>query len=1050
MGVEGLQGFVERSDIGVILDLQLEGRYVATNRASNEIVLDGSGLLRRLYKGHLDWVRGGQFEAFRDFTAEFVNLLKDCGFTVTVIFDGAVEQAKRRVWLSRRRQEAKLVQRIFQHIVDQNDAGECEPPPRSLWLTPISATWALRKAFSYAGVKVLTSVGEADREIAEYCITNNCYGVLGLDSDFVIFNIPRYLLLNTLVLKRSKKPTVMCVERTRLLEGLSLKANHMPVLASLVGNDFVPRPKLAAFHRMLLGKPYYSKNEPLPPTKDIVPLVIQYLSDKPDDLELVIENEPLLRGSLVDYIRQSVKQYSLTHIPESISMKHVPSPLQEPKIWNQILHKHRNSMIYHHTLSILSTRLINLGVVIENPKSVPSWKVCSDLMRRIYGIVLGDQNKASLNSTLGSNSSSPEKITASTASASANSPQSGAFPSTPDNAALPDSPLRSIDGDSIIVEDEIGEDSLVDEVLEEHDDDGGDFDVDGAPLEEDELELFDDDDEEEYHFDDQIDEMVVREWVWYYGKEIGTPDIGQPIYEFNGRPLPSYASVLQMTQRQQLQTFLFMMDCKDINFYSLIKIYNMPEVMVLVCAALRYIANHPEMHNLQLFELDALLAQALWQSMKPPGRRPLTHTRAQSIDPNAIHIGSVFLRVMFTTCFLNEVCCSPLQVQGPWQYYDGIVFHRFYFHAKTNARMQRFCGRDPQVQKLFLILRKLIVKNTRHGIFVSNGSFQQSSIQKPLQMDKASPSRYQQSPGRINRTPPVSGKKFPSPQSSYTPPKYQQSPRQAMESPGDRYRESAPSFKRTPPVSKQGSSPVARFTSSPPQKNIHSHYQPRKPSSPHASKSYPYTPDAQKGRHVEERDKKQDVDPSTVDPAIVVSVRSVSSTTHSLPATTAAHSSDTRKGEYAPSGDQYQSLPIQSQPLSMYATSATSSSTAVHSDASLLSSQYTWHSDASQWDNAAVMDQHEPLVGFCSRCGQSNHPTDECPGLQSSSNGQSNAPCAFFARGYCKRGAKCWYRHDTTEASYVYGYPQQQQQYVDDSLLQHLQQLTLYGHYYPQ
>lgn len=45
-------------------------------------------------------------------------------------------------------------------------------------------------------VPLFQSWFEADLELAHYCKKNNCFAVLGRDSDFFIMDIPRYISLN--------------------------------------------------------------------------------------------------------------------------------------------------------------------------------------------------------------------------------------------------------------------------------------------------------------------------------------------------------------------------------------------------------------------------------------------------------------------------------------------------------------------------------------------------------------------------------------------------------------------------------------------------------------------------------------------------------------------------------------------------------------------------------------------------------------------------------------------------------------------------------------
>lgn len=114
MGISGLTAFVEGRGATRNIDLMAQGRAIAREREklasdpenasvlpSNEIVVDGNGLLRRLYSPHIDWCRGGQFERLKDEVKSFVEKFSRAGWQLTVIFDGQVEAEKRKVCWAR-------------------------------------------------------------------------------------------------------------------------------------------------------------------------------------------------------------------------------------------------------------------------------------------------------------------------------------------------------------------------------------------------------------------------------------------------------------------------------------------------------------------------------------------------------------------------------------------------------------------------------------------------------------------------------------------------------------------------------------------------------------------------------------------------------------------------------------------------------------------------------------------------------------------------------------------------------------------------------------
>jgi hypothetical protein len=249
MGISGLTAFIEGRKATRPIDLTAEGRRLKFEREkaaangtlppSNEIVLDGNGLMRRLYAPNIDWCRGGQFERLLAEVRLFVDKFVRAGFRLTVIFDGQIEASKRKVWISRRMAESRRAEQIMDHIAAQErlPPHKQELPLRKLWFSPISTTRAIPNAFRDAGCEVLFSLSEADREVADYAITHQCYAVLGDDSDYLAFDLERVLSIRDLkgmrtsVLDRKAKQAIFP----------GLEPSYWPLLATLAGNDYGTR-----------------------------------------------------------------------------------------------------------------------------------------------------------------------------------------------------------------------------------------------------------------------------------------------------------------------------------------------------------------------------------------------------------------------------------------------------------------------------------------------------------------------------------------------------------------------------------------------------------------------------------------------------------------------------------------------------------------------------------------------------------------------------------------------------------------------------------------
>lgn len=176
---------------------------------------------------------------------QFVRAFESHGLKLVVFLDGGVDAAKLAEWQSRRAKELQKVERVVNHL------QKGEEPPSSVWMPPPNISKAVGGCFSQHGVAVYYTAGEADRELASYCVSNSCAAVLAKDSDFFVLPVCAYLNLDTLHLHASP-PTVTVYRRQAVEAALSLASPLIPLMGSLVGNDFVPQHVLSDWHRSVL------------------------------------------------------------------------------------------------------------------------------------------------------------------------------------------------------------------------------------------------------------------------------------------------------------------------------------------------------------------------------------------------------------------------------------------------------------------------------------------------------------------------------------------------------------------------------------------------------------------------------------------------------------------------------------------------------------------------------------------------------------------------------------------------------------------------------
>ncbi|XP_069344052.1 constitutive coactivator of peroxisome proliferator-activated receptor gamma isoform X2 [Eulemur rufifrons] len=248
MGVRGLQGFVASTCPHVCTVVNLKD-LAAQHRSRHPgcaptVVVDAMCCLRYWYTPE-SWVCGGQwreyFAALRDFVKSFTAV----GIRLVFFFDGTVEQGKRGEWVRRRLKNSKEISRIFHHIRSHR-----QQPGRNMFFIPSGLALFTRFALKALGQETFCSLREADYEVASYGLQHNCLGILGEDTDYLIYDTCPYFSISELCLE-SLDTVLLC--REKLCESLGLRRADLPLLACLLGNDTVPEGVFESFRYKCLS-----------------------------------------------------------------------------------------------------------------------------------------------------------------------------------------------------------------------------------------------------------------------------------------------------------------------------------------------------------------------------------------------------------------------------------------------------------------------------------------------------------------------------------------------------------------------------------------------------------------------------------------------------------------------------------------------------------------------------------------------------------------------------------------------------------------------------
>ncbi|NXT99734.1 F120B protein, partial [Buphagus erythrorhynchus] len=275
MGVRGLQGFVARvcPDACQTVDLRemAEKHRLDHPDSPPVIVVDAMSCVRHWYTPE-SWVCGGQWREYLVILQDFINAFMAAGIKLVFYFDGVVEEKKRDEWIKRRMKNTEEIARLFRFIKTHR-----KQPGREMFVLPSALPTFTRYALKSLGQKTVCTLQEADFEVAAYGLQHNCIGILGQDSDYLIYNTCPYFSIENLRLDRLV--TVM-YSREVLCHVLGISLTHLPLFACLLGNDIVPESMLEGFwHKCLTTSPH--RNNSYNRRANILLSVANYISKIP-------------------------------------------------------------------------------------------------------------------------------------------------------------------------------------------------------------------------------------------------------------------------------------------------------------------------------------------------------------------------------------------------------------------------------------------------------------------------------------------------------------------------------------------------------------------------------------------------------------------------------------------------------------------------------------------------------------------------------------------------------------------------------------------------
>lgn len=242
MGIRGLTTFIQNRSHLYMEKYELH---------DTNLVMDGNSIACQLYRWHCksNDCFGGDYDSFGQLIYKFFRFLFECKITPYIVFDGGYENRKIATVISRMKN--KISSALALNTVTEG----------SVSVFPLFLRDVFYEIVKKLNIKSVRCDFESDTETASIARSLNC-PVLSYDSDYFIFDV-MYIPFASLEMKvrkhkDSKTKTyykyISCeVYRVeKFLNSFSgLDKRNLPLLAVLLGNDYVKRRVFALFFQNL-------------------------------------------------------------------------------------------------------------------------------------------------------------------------------------------------------------------------------------------------------------------------------------------------------------------------------------------------------------------------------------------------------------------------------------------------------------------------------------------------------------------------------------------------------------------------------------------------------------------------------------------------------------------------------------------------------------------------------------------------------------------------------------------------------------------------------
>ncbi|XP_007445988.1 PREDICTED: constitutive coactivator of peroxisome proliferator-activated receptor gamma isoform X1 [Lipotes vexillifer] len=727
MGVRGLQGFVRSScpHICMVVNFKELAEHHQSRHPGGTptIVVDAMCCLRYWYTPD-SWICGGQWREYFSSLREFVKTFTAVGIKLVFFFDGMVEQSKRDEWVKRRLKNNREIAKIFHYIKSHR-----EQPGRNMFFIPSGLAIFTQFALKALGQETLCSLQEADYEVASYGLQNNCLGILGEDTDYLIYDTCPYFSISELSLD-SLDTIMLC--REKLCQSLGLSLSDLPLLACLLGNDIIPEGMFESFRYKCLSS-YTSVKENFDKKGNIILAVADHISKvlrlhqgekKLEEMLPLGPNKALFYKGVASYLLPGQKSPWFFQKPKGVvtldkqvlSMSSDPKSKQEVPVCTHPESKQEVPMCTDPE----SKQEVPLYADPESKQEVP---MCTDPEPK-QEVPLGTHPESRQEVLLCTHPESKQKLPVGT------DPEFNLEAPLCTNPEIKQEDLVNM-GPEVKQQITVVSDPEILKVARAHHVHAESYLVYNV-MSSGEVECSN-------SLEDAMDQALpsqafvyrpvrqrvyslllgdgqggastcptVKEWFVYSGNPLRQPDLVRPLQMSIPGGTPSlkllWLSQEAGLQAQRLDTLLACFDLSS----SREELQVVESPFQALCCLLIYL--FVQVDTLCLEDLHAFIAQALCLEGKTT--MELADLQLDHVDPRAVQLGTLLVRGLTTLVLVNSACGFPWKTSDfmPWNLFDGKLFHQKYLLSEKGHTAEALVEQHRSWLTRFHALKSVVCK----------------------------------------------------------------------------------------------------------------------------------------------------------------------------------------------------------------------------------------------------------------------------------------------------------------------------------------------------